>query len=131
MHVYRGQNRPRTMTLLNLSRLTLQSCSFKTEKDRRQNATFGNTHLLLIRLKQSGPSSHLEQSMGQKPINEGRQMASKIKVVKIRQYTVFPRGCRKRFSNQRKWQEHVLLGQKHYECNYQNEPDDLQCYGFS
>ena len=34
----------------------------------------------------------LEQSMGQKPINEGRQMASKIKIVKIRQYTVFPRG---------------------------------------
>ena len=30
--------------------------------------------------------------MGQKPINEGRQMASKIKVVKIGQYTVFPRG---------------------------------------
>ena len=30
--------------------------------------------------------------MGQKPINEGRQTASKIKVVKIGQYTVFPRG---------------------------------------
>ena len=30
--------------------------------------------------------------MGQKPINEGRQMASKIKVAKIGQYTVFPRG---------------------------------------
>ena len=30
--------------------------------------------------------------MGQKPINEGRQMASKIKVIKIRQYTVFPCG---------------------------------------
>ena len=30
--------------------------------------------------------------MGQKPINEGRQMASKIKVVKTRQYTMFPRG---------------------------------------
>ena len=31
-------------------------------------------------------------SIGQKPINESRQMASKIKVVKIRQYTVFARG---------------------------------------
>ena len=31
-------------------------------------------------------------SMGQKPIDESRQMASKIKVVKIGQYTVFPRG---------------------------------------
>ena len=30
--------------------------------------------------------------MGQKPINESRQMASKIKVVKIRQYTLFQRG---------------------------------------
>ena len=30
--------------------------------------------------------------MGQEPINEGEQMASKIKVVKIVQYTVFPRG---------------------------------------
>ena len=30
--------------------------------------------------------------MGQKPINVGRQMASKIKVVQIGQYTVFPRG---------------------------------------
>ena len=30
--------------------------------------------------------------MGQKPINEGKQMASKIKVVKIGQYTVFPHG---------------------------------------
>ena len=30
--------------------------------------------------------------MGEKPINEGRQMASKIKVVRIGQYTVFPRG---------------------------------------
>ena len=30
--------------------------------------------------------------MGQKPITEGRQMASKIKVVKIRQYTVFSLG---------------------------------------
>ena len=30
--------------------------------------------------------------MGQKPFNESRQMASKIKVVKIGQYTVFPRG---------------------------------------
>ena len=30
------------------------------------------------------------QSMGQNPINEGRQMASKIKVIKIGQYTVFP-----------------------------------------
>ena len=49
----------------------------------KQDATLGNTHLLLIRIRQSGPSSHLEQSMGQKPTNEGRQMASKIKVVKI------------------------------------------------
>ena len=30
--------------------------------------------------------------MRQKPIDESRQMASKTKVVKIRQYTVFPRG---------------------------------------
>ena len=30
--------------------------------------------------------------MGQKPLNEGRQMASKINIVKIGQYTVFPRG---------------------------------------
>ena len=66
--------------------------NFKTEKNRRQDAALRNTHLLLIRIRQSGPSSHLEQSMGQKPINEGRQMASKIKVVKIGQYTVFPRG---------------------------------------
>ena len=60
----------------------------KTEKNRRQDATLGNTHLLLIRIRQTGPSSHLEQSMGQKP----RQMALKIKIVKIRQYTVFPCG---------------------------------------
>ena len=64
----------------------------KTEKNRRQDATLGNTHLLLIRIRQTGPSSNLEQSMGQKPINEGRQMASKIKVVKIREYAVFPSG---------------------------------------
>ena len=64
----------------------------KTEKNRRQDATLGNTHLLLIHIRQSGPSSNLKQSTGQKPINEGRQMASKIKFVKIRQYTVFPRG---------------------------------------
>ena len=49
-------------------------------------------HLLFIRIRQNGPSSHLEQSMGQKPIDEGRQMASKIKVVKIGQYIVFPHG---------------------------------------
>ena len=30
--------------------------------------------------------------MGQKPIDEGRQMALKIKVVKIGQYTVLPCG---------------------------------------
>ena len=48
--------------------------------------------LPIIRIRQSRPSSHLEQSMGQKPINEGRQMASKIKVVKIGQYTVFLHG---------------------------------------
>ena len=44
---------------------------FKTDftillnKNQRQDATLGNTHLLLIRIRQSGPSSHLEQSMGQ------------------------------------------------------------------
>ena len=48
--------------------------------------------LPIIRIRQSRLSSHLEQSMGQKPINEGRQMASKIKLVKTRQSTVFPRG---------------------------------------
>ena len=66
--------------------------NFKSEKNRRQDATLGNTHLLLVRIRQSRPGFHLEQSMGQKPINECRQMASKIKVVKIGQYTVFPRG---------------------------------------
>ena len=30
--------------------------------------------------------------MGQKSTNEGRQMASKIKIVKVGHYTVFPRG---------------------------------------
>ena len=64
----------------------------KTKKNSRQDATLGNTYVLFIQIGQSGPSSHLEQSMGQKPINEGRQMASKIRVVKIRQYAVFPRG---------------------------------------
>ena len=39
--------------------------------------------------------------------------------------------CRKLFQDQRKWQERALFWQKHYECNYQIEPDDLQCYGFS
>ena len=48
----------------------------------------GDQMLLLICIRQSGPSSHLEQSVGQKHINEGRQMALKIKVVKIGQYTV-------------------------------------------
>ena len=66
--------------------------NFKTEKNWRQDAALRNTHLLLISIRQSGPRYHLEQSMGQKPINESRQMASKIKVVKIGQYTVFPRG---------------------------------------
>ena len=64
----------------------------RPEKNRRQDATFGNTHLLLIHIRQSGPSSNLEQSMGQKPINKDRQMASKIEIVKIRQNAVFSRG---------------------------------------
>ena len=50
----------------------------------------------LCRLSTSGWTLQLSFSqlwdgmMGQKPINEGRQMASKITVVKIGQYTVFP-----------------------------------------
>ena len=48
-----------------------------------------NTHLLLILLSDRVGR---KQPVGRKPINEGRQMASKIKIVKIGQYTVFPRG---------------------------------------
>ena len=66
--------------------------NFKTETNRSQDATLGNTHLLLIRIKQSGLSANLEQSVGQTPINEGRQVASKSMAVQIREYTVFPRG---------------------------------------
>ena len=80
-HVHTGQSRLRIMKLLTFFRLIF---NFKSKKNRRQDATLGNTHLLLVRIRQSGPSSHLEQSLGLKPINEGRQMASKIKVVKIR-----------------------------------------------
>ena len=35
------------------------------------------------------------------------------------------------FPDQRKWQERVLFCQKHYQCNNQIKPDDLQCYVFS
>ena len=45
----------------------------------------GNTDHLLKHIRKSGPSSHLKQLMGQKPTNKGRQMAMKIKVIKIRQ----------------------------------------------
>ena len=48
-----------------------------------------NTHLLLILLSDRVGR---KQPVGRKPINEGRQMASKIKIVKIGQYTVFPCG---------------------------------------
>ena len=57
-----------------------------------RSATLGNTHLLLICIRHNGPSSNLEQLMGQKPINEGRQFSLKIEVIKIRQYTMFPCG---------------------------------------
>ena len=92
---------------------------FKTDftillnKNQRQGATLGNTHLLLIRIRQRGPSSHLKQSMGQKPINEGRQMASKIKVVKIRQYTVFPHGVVSFFKIKKNDNNMFSFGQKH------------------
>ena len=46
--------------------------NFKTEKNRRQDTSLRNTHLLLIRIGQSGASSHLKQPMGQKP--KGRQI---------------------------------------------------------
>ena len=68
--------------------------------------------------------------MGQKRDNEGGQMASKIKVVKIRQYTVFPRGVVSLFQIKENGKIVFFFWRKHYECNYQNEPDDLQCYGF-
>ena len=69
--------------------------------------------------------------MGQKPINESRQMASKIKVVKIGQYTVFPRGVVSFFQIKENGKNVFFFWQKHYECNYQIETDDLQCYGSS
>ena len=51
--------------------------------------------------------------MGQEPINEGRQMASKIKIVKIGQYTVFPRGVvgffQEKKKERKKWQECVVV----------------------
>ena len=55
------------------------SCLYVSDREE-----LGNTHLLLVCIRQKGISYHLEQSMGQKLINEGRQMAMKIKVVKIR-----------------------------------------------
>ena len=69
--------------------------------------------------------------MGQKPINEGKQMASKIKVLKIGQYTVFPRGVVSFFQIKENVNKGFFFGKSIYECNYQNEPDDLQFYGFS
>ena len=71
------------MKLLNLLRLT-SFVNFKTKKNQRQDATLRNTHLLLVHIRLSGLSSHLEQSMGQKPINEGRQTVFKFKLVEIR-----------------------------------------------
>ena len=68
--------------------------------------------------------------MGQKPINESRQMASKIKVVKIGQYTVFPRGVVSFFKIKGNGKNVFFFWQKHYEYNYRIELDDLQCYGF-
>ena len=64
----------------------------------------GNTHLLLMRITQSRPSSQVELTMGQKHINEGMQIPSKIKVVKIRQYAEFQRGVMSFFTYQRRWQ---------------------------
>ena len=74
--------------------------------------------------------------MGHKSIIEGRQMVSKIKVVKIRQYTAFSCGVVSFFQIKENGKYVCVcvvffLGQKRYECNYQNEPDDLQCYGSS
>ena len=72
------------MKLLNLLRLT-SFVNFKTKKNRRQDATLRNTHLLLVHIRLSGLSSHLEQSMGQTTtINEGRQTVFKFKLVEIR-----------------------------------------------
>ena len=52
----------------------------------------------------------LKQPMGQKPLNEGRQMASKIKIVKIGQYTVFPRGVVGFFQVKESGKNVLLLG---------------------
>ena len=49
--------------------------------------------------------------MGQKPINEGRQMASKIKVVKIGRYTVFPRGVVSFFQIKENGKNEFFLGE--------------------
>ena len=90
----------------------------------------GNTHFLLTRIRQSGPSSNLEHLVGQKPINEDRQMASKIKVLKIRHYTVFPCCVVSFFQIKENGKNVFFFWQKHYEYNYHNEPGDLQCYVF-
>ena len=79
------------------------------------DASLRNTHLLLIHIGQSGASSHLKQPMGQEPINEGWQMASKIKIVKIGQHTVFPRGVVGFFQVKEKGKNVFFFLQKHYE----------------
>ena len=58
-----------------------------------------------------------EQSMGQIPINEGRELAPKINVVKIGRYTVFPRGAVSFFQIKENGKNVLFFWQKHYECN--------------
>ena len=69
--------------------------------------------------------------MGQKPLNEDRQMASKIKIVNIGQSTVFLRGVVGFFQVKETDKNVFFFWQKHYEKNCQIVPAALQCYAFS
>ena len=82
-----------------------------------------------MRIRQSGTSSHLEQSTRQKPINESRQMALKMKVVKVRQYAVFPHGVISVFQIKEDGNDLFFFGKSI--MNVTIEPDDLQCYSLS
>ena len=66
--------------------------------------------------------------MGQKPINEGRQMASKIK---IGQYTVFPCGVVGFFQVKENGKNMFFFGKKALRMKLSIVPADLQCYVFS
>ena len=94
VHVYKGQTCPRTMKLLNPLRPPLQSKEIRPKR----------TGDKMIPWETPISCSHLDQLMGQKLMNEGRQMASKIEVLKDKILYRVSTWCRKLSPDQRVWQ---------------------------